>query len=510
MAWRAWSGALCVALVSLASVVGAQASCPSEHVVLVSIDGLPGPLLADRVATAPELYPTFVRLVAEGASTFNARTDVTFTNTAPNHVSMVTGRPVQKPPAFPDTVHHGYETNAPPGPDDTLHSLGNPNLAYIASVFDVVHDHGLSTGLFVSKAKLAILRQSYDAAHGAPDELGEDDGTEKIDRYVLDSSESQIGTCSAPLVASFVTLAPTEAWAFAFVHLGDPDSTGHAYGWGGMEWDAALHEVDGYLAQILDVLEHDPGFAGTTTLLVTADHGGSGTSHLDIQNPDHYTIPLLAWGAGVEPGADLYALNATTRTDPGTAKPGYAAASQPIRSSDAANLCLDLLGLEPVPGSFVNAAQDLRLRAAAAVTAYGCGTNPAGSLVVVSGAPSLGASFVLGLDDPVGTLGAGSLSLLVLAGEPDPAYPCGTPWPKGGLAALDADGELLLDLGTAAPVLLGPPWSPGVPATFQLAVPAQCQLVGRVLWAQGALVDPNAPGGAKVGLTEGARIAIGA
>ena len=211
-----------------------------------------------------------------------------------------------------------------------------------------------------ARTKFVLLDRSYDAAHGAPDLLPPDNGTDKIDRYLYVAPGSP--PTGTPVHTAFLSEMSAHPYRYCFVHYLDLDSVGHASGWESAAWKAALRRIDGFLGDVLTLVSTQPLLFGRTTVLVTADHGGTGFDHSNPALPQDYTIPFLAWGAGVAAGADLYALNATTRADPGTARPDYNAVLQPIRNGDAANLALGLLGLGPVPGSTIDAAQNLLLR----------------------------------------------------------------------------------------------------------------------------------------------------
>ena len=54
-------------------------------------------------------------------------------------------------------------------------------------------------------------------------------------------------------------------------------------------------------------------------------------------------------------------MTSTPRTEPGASRPEYSYEGQPIRNGDTGNLALRLLGLGPIPGSAINAKQDLRI-----------------------------------------------------------------------------------------------------------------------------------------------------
>lgn len=313
-----------------------------QHVIHISVDGL----RPDAIASlGPAGLPNYYRLRTQGAFTDNARSDVDFTNTLPNHVDQMTGRGVYGPAG----ASHQWSANSWSS-GQTLHDKG----PHIAGPYDVAHDNGLRTGHYASKGKFELFEESWNALNGAPDTTGPNNGTDKIDVY-LNTSDTSALTSS---MLADLTTAPQH---YTFIHWRDPDSAGHSTGWDptpGSGYSNSIVATDGYLGSIFNLIDTNPVYTGSTAIILTADHGGHSTTHGSLI-PSDYTIPFCVWGPGVTAGADLYALNPATRQDPGTGRPLWTDPIQPIRNGDAPNLALDLLALGAVPGSGINPAQDL-------------------------------------------------------------------------------------------------------------------------------------------------------
>lgn len=317
---------------------------PKARAILVSVDGMGGYYVQQQLAQGK--LPGFAALRGAGASTFNARADYAYTVTLPNHTSMITGLPVSGDPELPDTAYHGWTVNAQVSSTVTLHNSGNPSLPYIASVFDVVHDHGGATCLYSGKPKFTLFANSYNGKNGAVDRVPPDDGRNKVDRVAIVSGDTEylISLAEADLSGHVCD--------FAFVHIADTDTVGHASGWGSDLWLSTLETVDGWIRRL--AVFADPALtAEPFYLIVTADHGGQGYDHSDATLPFDYTVPFFLVGPGIAGGTDLYGLVAPNRTDPGVGRPRYCEPLQPVRNADAANLVTSLMGLPPVPGSFM-------------------------------------------------------------------------------------------------------------------------------------------------------------
>jgi hypothetical protein len=312
----------------------ARAGRGVEHVVAISVDGLnPDAIRALGPSGAPALH----RLLDQGAGTLNARTERELTRTLPNHTGMVTGRPIVGPDG------HGVTVNEDNG--STVHASAGH---YVASVFDVVHDHGGSTAFYSSKDKLDLLDRSWNATHGSRDRVGADDGRDKIDRYWLDSERDNVSR-----LVSRLGRAPDD---LSFVHLAEPDAAGHASGFMSPAYLGAVRAADRQIRRVLSAVGDDDGLHDRVAVVLTADHGGLGGSHSDATRVADYTVPFIVWGPGVAPGADLYTLNDDSRERPGQARPSYDG-GQPIRNGEVANVVTGLLGLPDVPGSVLGRQQ---------------------------------------------------------------------------------------------------------------------------------------------------------
>ena len=348
------------ALVALAS----SARADIEYVVVITVDGCRGAFIQGLMANTAD-FPNFNAFKNAAATTFNARCDKTHSVTIPDHLTMVTGRPVQNPGGQPATTSHGYTSDAPAA-TDTIHTYpasgGNNSGFYKASIFDVVHDRGFSTACYISKNRLQILPRSYDATNGAADVTGADNGKNKITTLMQGEGQPTDYTpsTSATLalhIAAASAVNPGGLEKFSFLHIAETDYAGHSGNWNatvGSAYYNKMKTADGWIGTILNAINNNAWLADKVAVLLTADHGGGGgsvlTHHQIATAVENATIPFFVRAPGFAPGSDLYSYF-KNRFDPKATIPEYVNTPQPIRNADIANLSAALLGLPAVPGS---------------------------------------------------------------------------------------------------------------------------------------------------------------
>ena len=267
--------------------------------------------------------------MATGASTLNARTEHELTITLPNHTGMVTGRRIEAA-----TGGHGVTWNDDRRRPATVQAAAGRR---IESVFTSIHDAGGNTALFASKTKFTLWKRSWP--------LSIDTTRIRLDNAVLTRSVRR------DLV--------DHTRAFRFVHLSLPDAVGHDKGFMSKAYLRAVQRVDALVGEIVGAVRPTPcaPAAPRSSSPATTAAGARTTptppSWPTTASPSWW--PARAWRSG----ADLYDLNADDYRDPGTRRTTYRASVQPIRNGDLANLALDLLDLDAVPGSEHNSALDL-------------------------------------------------------------------------------------------------------------------------------------------------------
>lgn len=311
-----------------------------EHVLMISVDGLRPDAIA-RADGAP--LPGFARLLG-GAATLDARTDPDWTVTLPNHTGMLTGRFVEG-----EDGHH-WRLNDMPPPDQRLRRE-------VGSVFDVAAGAGLRCALFAAKPKFVLYPRSWN---------GVDDAREAgpIHEYAIRTEAEQI----VGAVLDFWGQPAAAGRSLCFAHLREPDAAGHDHGWDldpASAYSASVARVDLALTALFAWLDERPERRARTAILLTTDHGG-GTPfknhHGGERAASNYVIPFLVWTGDGRARGDLYLSNQDSRAKPGALDPRREdPGPPPIRNAEAGNLALALLGLPPIPGSALNARQDLRV-----------------------------------------------------------------------------------------------------------------------------------------------------
>jgi arylsulfatase A-like enzyme len=98
-----------------------------------------------------------------------------------------------------------------------------------------------------------------------------------------------------------------------FLHLRDPDSQGHQYGWLSPQYLDAVALSDSQVGQVMDVIDAQP--ERPTYLILTADHGGDGINHF-LNIPENRTIPWIVSGPDIEAGRSIAEVVSTADTMP--------------------------------------------------------------------------------------------------------------------------------------------------------------------------------------------------
>ena len=216
--------------------------------LILSIDGF----IPDTIELTP--MRNLQALMQESAYSLVAQT-IYPSATLPSHSSMLTGLCPNK---------HGVNWND-----------YRPNKGYAngTDLFDLAHAAGLRTVMVVGKEKLRQVTEP-----------------ESTDVFEFINDRDTV------IAARVAELIP-QGFGLMFVHFPTPDWMGHVYGWLSPEQYSVLFRADEALQTILDALQA----AGMRedTLIVTADHGGHGTTHGSSRLED-MTIPWIMAGPGVK------------------------------------------------------------------------------------------------------------------------------------------------------------------------------------------------------------------
>lgn len=231
-----------------------RTSQPSQRLVLlISFDGLARTVLERRLPS------TIADLAASGSVSIFAN-DLS-DSTLESHGIMISSQPSDE---------SGFDT----------HTYRPWTRFRGPTLFTLCEIYGLRCGLFVGKAKLVGL-----VAH--------EPGCERFERLGDGPNRSGGGANILEKALAYIRERDPD---FVMLHLPDVDVQGHRYGWGSEEQLEALTRLDRSLGDFL--VAAAMATPRHLAILITADHGGYGTSHR-MGRPEVDQVPWILWGDGV-------------------------------------------------------------------------------------------------------------------------------------------------------------------------------------------------------------------
>src|SRR6266550_610652 len=246
-------------ITAFAFVFAPDAFAQAKHMVIVGCDGMS----PDGVLKAKS--PVMRRLMKEGAWSLHAR-GVMPTSSSPNWASMIMG-------AGPE--QHGVTSND-----------------WETNKFDITPVAVGSGGIFPTI--FGLIREQKPKAFIAC--VHDWDGFGRlIEPRVPDLLENVKG--SSATAARAIEVIHQHKPTFLFIHFDDVDHAGHKLGWKSVEYFQAVEEIDTLIGKVLAAL-NEAGIRQQTIVIMTADHGGAGTSHGGATMAE-LEIPLILNGPGI-------------------------------------------------------------------------------------------------------------------------------------------------------------------------------------------------------------------
>jgi hypothetical protein len=246
---------------SVIAVLPAAAAEKGKHLIVIGVDGLYPKGL--EMAKTPNIHA----MMKEGSWSYHERA-VFPTVSSPNWASMIMGAP---------TEMTGVLSNAWQPTEAIIKPVCEDTPGIFPTIFSMEHQQHPSApmGIFTDWPDFIRLVEP-----GIVDPI-----------YKTDEKED-------PVFEHAMDYFKLQKPEFLFVHLDHVDHAGHSHEWGSQEYVEAVEKTDRMVGQIRTLVE-SMGLKDSTTILLTADHGGKGKSHGGL-TMDETEIPWIIAGPGIK------------------------------------------------------------------------------------------------------------------------------------------------------------------------------------------------------------------
>lgn len=248
----AFTLALCVVLGALGNItaVRAEGSRQVEHIILILIDGVRSDILLQANT------PTFDMLASEGSCTWNAWT------------------------VFPSETGYAIPSLLAGSTPDVHKAAGFQYWSDVESIFEVFERAGLSTAVIGgSTMTYSGIEPTYSTGY-----------------YYRADQDAHSADLAIEWLVEYKPF-------FIYVYNPVPDRMGHAHGHDSAEYRGAIENADYHVGRLVQALK-DEGMYDRTLIVITTDHGMTGTSHGYCYETDMRVFSIWR-GPGVKQGYEM-------------------------------------------------------------------------------------------------------------------------------------------------------------------------------------------------------------